>query len=261
MFQETHMRRIVALVGVMGILALFAYTYSTMVQTKYMYQGPTSISVSGTGEVFAKPDIATFSFSVEAKEADATAAQNKANESMKSIVEYLKGAGIEEKDIKTGYYSLSPWYEYPEVVCTAWNCPRSEPILKGYQVSQSVTVKVRDTAKAGELVSAVGDRGAMNVSGLSFTIDDEESLKAEARKLAIEDAKAKAEVLAGNLGARIVRMNGFWEEDNGPRPYYGMGGDMAVKMDVAMVESSAPAELPTGENTISVRVNISYEIR
>lgn len=255
------MRKIVALVGVMAVVALAAYTYSAVKQAKYMYQGPTTISVVGTGEVFAKPDIASFSFSVEAKEADATTAQNKAGETMDAIVAYLKEKGVEEKDIKTGYYSLSPWYEYPEVVCTTWNCPRSEPELKGYQVSQSVTVKVRDTEKAGELVSGAGDKGAMNVSGLSFTIDDEDALKAEARELAIRDAREKGEALARNLGTRIVRMNGFWEEEGGYPMPYGMGGDMMAKAEMSVAEPSRDAVLPTGENTITVRVNISYEIK
>ena len=247
----------------MAVVALMAYTYSTIKQTEYMYQGPTSISVTGEGEVFAKPDIASFSFNVEAKEADATTAQNKAAETMDTVLGYLKEAGVEEKDIKTQYYDLSPRYEYPEMApCTQWYCPpqTGEPKLIGYQVTQSVTVKVRDTDKAGELLSQVGSKGAMNVSGLSFTIDDEDALKAQAREAAIEDAQEKAEVLAKSLGVHIVRMNGYWEEEGGyPQPYYGMGGGM----DMAKAESavSAPAQVPMGENTITARVNISYEIR
>ncbi len=256
------MRKIVALLGVMAVVALLAYTYSTIKQTKYMYSGPTSISVTGLGEVFATPDIATFTFSVEAKEADAVMAQNKSGEIMDAILSYLKEAGVEEKDIKTEYYNLTPEYEYSQQVCTQWGCPpQSKPKLIGYQVNQSVAVKVRDTKKAGELVSGVGDKGAMNVSGLSFTIDDEEALMAEAREKAIIDAKAKAKVLAENLGARLGRMNGYWEEQGGGYPMpYGIGGEM----DMAKAENAVfarPAELPIGENTITSRVNISYEIK
>lgn len=262
MFQESYMRRIVALIGIMAILALIAYTYSTIKQTRYMYQGPTSISVVGVGEVFATPDIASFSFTIEAKESDAVTAQNKSVETMDAVLAYLKEAGVEEKDIKTEYYNLMPQYEYEDVVCTQFGCPPSgEPTIIGYQVSQSVTVKVRDTNKAGELVSGVGSRGAMNVSGLSFTIDDDEALMAEARKAAIIDAKEKAEELAKNLDARIVRMNGYWEDQGGyPVPYYGgaaMDADM-MKVEGAVAQS---ARLPQGENTITARVNISYEIK
>ena len=262
MFQEAYMKKIIAVLGVLGIIALGAYTYATIKGAKYLYTGPTTISVVGKGEVFAKPDIATFTFTVEAKEKDSTMAQNKSAETMSAILDYLKGEGVEEKDIKTSYFSLSPEYEYPQTPCT-WGgyCPPAgKPTLIGFQVSQMVSVKVRDTDKAGEILAAVGEKGAMNVSGLSFTIDDEDKLKSEARELAIKDAKEQAEVLAKNLGVRIVRMNGYWEEDGYATPYYGgMGGEM-MKADVAM-ESARPAEVPMGENTISSRVNISYEIK
>lgn len=261
MFQEVYMKKILATVGVLAVLALASYTYYTLKAAQYMYSGPTSINVSGEGEVFATPDVATFTFTVEAKEADATTAQNKTAETMGAILAYLKEVGIEEKDVKTQHYNLYPQYEYPEAVCYSGYCPprSGEPRLIGYQVSQSVLVKVRDTAKAGGIISEVGDQGAMNVSGLSFTVDDTDALKAEARELAIADAKQKAEVLAKNLGARIVRMNGYWEEEANPY-YYGKGGaEMAISSDMGAAPRAA--ELPIGEDTITARVNISYIIR
>lgn len=257
------MRKMVVVIGVMAILALAAYTYNTIKQARYMYSGPTSISVVGEGEVFATPDVATFSFSVEAKEVDASVAQTKSAEVMDAILAYLKETGIEDKDIKTEYYNLSPRYEYPNLVCNEWTyCPpqTGEPKLIGYQVSQSVSVKIRDTKKAGEVISGVGSKGAVNVSGLSFTIDDEDALKAEAREKAIADAREKAKTLAGNLGARIVRMNGYWEEDAYPMAY-GMGGGMDMMKSESAMSAPRPAELPLGENTITSRVNISYEIK
>jgi uncharacterized protein YggE len=261
MFQESYMRKIGAVVGVMAICALASYTYYTIKQAKYMYAGPTTVSVTGVGEVFAKPDIATFTFSVDAKEVDASATQNKAAETMNAVLAYLKEAGVDEKDVKTEYYNLTPRYEYPETICTQWGCPprNDEPKLIGYQVSQSVSVKVRDTAKSGEIISGVGGKGATNVSSLSFTIDDEEALKTEARKLAILDAEKQAGELASNLKVEIVRMNGYWEEQSSPS-YYGMGGGMEYSKDMAMSLEQATPELPTGENTITVRVNVSYEI-
>ena len=230
MFQESYMRKIVVTVGIMAVLALAAYTYSTIKSARYMYSGPTSISVAGEGEVFATPDVATFSFGVEAKEVDASTAQTKSADVMNAILAHLKETGIEEKDIKTEHYNLSPRYEYPTSVCNEWGyCPpqAGEPKLIGYQVSQSVSVKIRDTKKAGEVISGVGSKGAVNVSGLSFIIDDEDALKAEAREKAIADAREKAKILAKNLGARIVRMISYWEEENGGYPVpYGMGGGM-----------------------------------
>lgn len=262
MFQELYTRKIVTAVGVMAVIALGAYTYGTIKQTEYMYHGPTVISVAGKGEVFAAPDIATFSFTVDAKEADAVTAQDKAAATMNAILTYLKGAGVEEKDIKTQYFNLSPQYEQMQPCGWGMPCPpQAEPKIIGYEVNQSVSVKVRDTKKAGELVSQVGGMGAQNVSGLSFTIDDEDKLKAEAREKAIVDAQEKAQILAKNLGVRIVRMNGFWEDEGGPIMYSGMGGGYAgmnKAMDMAVPQA---ASLPQGENTVASHVNISYEIR
>lgn len=261
MFQDSLIRKVGVAVGGAAIIALFAYTYYAITQARYMQEMPVSISVTGTGEVAAVPDIATFSFTVSAKEADATTAQNRSSETMGKILAYLKEKGVEEKDVKTEYYNLSPRYEYHEIRCTEWGCPpQKEPTLIGYEVSQSVTVKVRKTEDAGMLISGVGEFGAQNVSSLSFTIDDDEILKAQAREKAIADAKAKADKLALDLGVRIVRMSGYWEVDNA-YPLYGMGGgEMAKSLSFDTVES-APAQLPKGENTITSQVNITYEVR
>lgn len=263
MLQEPYAKKILAFVGIAAIIALLSYSYTAITELKYVFSGPAIISVAGEGEVFAAPDIATFSFTVEARADDAISAQNEVASKMDAIRTYLSEAGVEERDIKTQYFNLSPRYEYPETTCNEFGfCPpRGEPTIIGYQVSQSVSVKVRDTEKAGEILSAIGDHGAMNVSGLSFTIDDEDSLKAEARKLAIEDAKEKAEILAENLDARLVRMTGFWEENYGYPLPYGYGGDDMRAYDKAESALSQPASLPTGENKVTVRVNISYEIR
>lgn len=262
MFQESTMNKIKALVGIMAVVALASYSYFTIKQSQYLYQGPVTISVVGKGEVFAKPDVATFSFTVASKEADAVTAQNKAGEAMNAVLAYLKEKGVEEKDVKTTSYNLNPRYEYPQTLCTQWSCPpQGEPKLVGYELSQSVVVKVRDTSKAGELVSGVGSKGAQNVSGLSFTIDNEDTLMAEAREKAISDAREQAKTLANNLGKHLGRMTGYWEEQAGtPMPYYGMGGsmEMAKSMDMPM---SQPAQISTGENTITSHVNISYELR
>ena len=131
-------------------------------------------------------------------------------------------------------------------------------MLRGFQVSQTLNVKVRDTKKAGDLLSGVGSLGASSVSGLSFTIDDEDALQAEAREKAIEKARGKAEQLAGQLGVSLVRVVGFSEDGGGyPMPMYARAemafGDFESKM--------AAPEIPAGENKIVSNVSVTYEIR
>lgn len=253
-----YVKALIVLVLVGTLTSLAAYTQLTLREAKYGQYGATSISVQGEGEVMARPDIGTFSFSVMAEAEDAAGAQAQSAQSTNSILSYLEEVGIEEKDIKTSNYSLNPNYRYEERVCPANNyCPPGEPVIDGYEVTQTVEVKVRDLDQAGNLISGVGERGATNISGLSFTIDDESALKAEARADAIADAKAKAKVLADELGVRLVRVMSFYE-DEGYMPYYGMGGDaMMAKSEMA---SPAPS-LPVGENTTRSVVNITYEVR
>lgn len=218
-----------------------------------------TITVSGEGEVFAVPDTATFSITVMEEAKDVADAQEVATEKANAIIAYLKKEGVDEKDIRTADYSVYPQYDYLQAVCSGGYCPGGKQELRGFQVSQTLTVKVRDTKKAGDLLSGVGELGASSVSGLSFTIDDEDELNQEARGMAIADAREKAEELSRELGVRIVRVVGFSESDYGyPVPYaYGMGGDTAVRAE--SVKSSP--EIPVGENKIVSNVNVTYEIR
>ncbi len=250
------------LILIAGLFALGAYAHLTLKQASGTYTGNTTISVSGEGEVMAKPDIGQFSFSVRAEGATASEAQTTSAESMNQIIAYLKEAGVEEKDIKTQNYYLNPKYRYEERICAAnMYCPPGEQILDGYEVSQDVSIKVRDLEAAGDLISGTGERGATNISGLSFTIDDESALMADAREQAIADAKEKAEVLARDLGMRIDRIIGFSENGN----YYPMydkayGGNMAMEESYRMDAASAPA-MPVGENTIMSNVTITFELK
>jgi len=116
---------------------------------------------------------------------------------------------------------------------------------------------VRDLSKAGALLALAGEKGATNISGLSFTIDEPEVLRAEARALAIADAKAKAEVLAGQLDVRLINMVGYYEDEHGASPY-GMGGDMMMRLEA---EALSTPPVPTGENTITSRVTITYQVK
>jgi len=237
-------------------LAFGAQAYKTLTAEDQWNRSMT-ISVSGMGEVMAVPDVADFSFSVRGEGADATIAQNESATRINAIMAFLKEQGIEEKDIKTANYSLFPKYRYEQRPCTFNFCPPGEQIADGFEVSQTITVKVRDTAKAGELLSGVGNAGATDISGLFFSIDNPDELKAQARAEAVADAKEQAKILAETLGVKIDGLIGYNENDNSmPMPYYGMGGDMMAKSEMAVTP-----DVPTGESTITSRVTLTYRIR
>ncbi len=244
---------------VLIILAVFlgVKTLASLKDLRNTSPSYNTISVSGEGEVFAVPDLASFTFTVSADAQTVDAAQETVTKKVDTILAELKDLGIEEKDIKTTDYSVWPKYRY-EVSPAIYPPMPGRQIPDGYTASHSVMVRVRDTDKAGEALSVAGSAGATNLSGISFTIDEPEKLQANARALAIKNAREKAELLSDKLDVRLVRVVSYSDSSDGGIPYYrealGMGGD------VATVTAKAP-DLPTGENKVKVVVNVTYEIR
>ncbi|OGG77840.1 hypothetical protein A3B35_02245 [Candidatus Kaiserbacteria bacterium RIFCSPLOWO2_01_FULL_54_24] len=263
----THWPRTMAATA-LGFLALFllVLTLSTLKEYRFIGSGVTAtntITVSGEGEVFAVPDTATFSVTIQEEAKQVKDAQKVATEKSNDIIAYLKEQGIEEKDIKTADYSVYPQYDYMQAeTCRAGYCPPGRQVLRGFQVSQTLTVKVRDTEKAGDLLSGVGGLGASSVSGLSFELDtaDQTAKEAEARGKAIGDARTKAEALAGQLGVSLVRIVGFSE--NGNYPVYYAKAEMSMMADGRGGGALPPSpQIPVGENKIVSNVSVTYEIR
>ncbi|MCK9345185.1 MAG: SIMPL domain-containing protein [Candidatus Pacebacteria bacterium] len=220
-----------------------------------------TISVSGEGEVFAAPDIANISFTIRESAAKVSDAQDKVSTKVKAALAVARKAAA-DKDIKTQNYNSYPKYEWQEGTpyCAGIECPQYRPgkqVIVGYEVSQTVTIKVRDLEKVNTLVDGLAGAGVTEMQGPNFAIDNEDSLKAEARKIAIDKARAKAEVLARDLGVDLVRIVSFSEGGN--YPIYAREMMVSAKYDSA---GGAPApELPRGENQIVSNVTVTYEIR
>jgi uncharacterized protein YggE len=214
-----------------------------------------TISVTGTGDAYVTPDIATFSFGVSADAAQVADAQASVTNKTDAIFAALKKLGIADADIQTSDYSIYPKYTYTSTICQANGiCPPQKQVPDGYTVSNNVTVKVRKIDGAGAALAAVGDNGGTNVSGLSFTLDDPNAPQADARAKAIADAKSKAEVLAKDLGVSLGQVVTFSDDTNsgGPRPVY------MNAMSTSAV-ASAPT-IATGQNKVTDNVTITYEI-
>ncbi len=221
-----------------------------------------TITLSGHGEVTAVPDIANIYFTISKDAKTVKEAQDAVALIEKKALDLLKSKGVAEKDIKTSDASFYPKYDYSQTVCpravdTISYCPPGKQVITGYTASESITVKIRKTDDASVIMQGLGTTGVSNLSGPNFTIDDEDGLKADARKKAIDDAREKAEALAEDLGVRLGRIASFSEGGS-------YGGPIYYAKDAMMEQSSgsAPrAELPKGENTISSDVTITYEIR
>ncbi|HEY4480302.1 MAG TPA: SIMPL domain-containing protein [Candidatus Paceibacterota bacterium] len=220
-----------------------------------------TIMVTGSGEAYAIPDVASFNFTVTEVGDTVSQAQEKLDQKINKSLAAIKEAGVEDRDIKTINYNVYPKYEWEQIYCITTPCPQGKNTLVGYEVSQTVSVKVRDTEKAADLVTEVGAADVSNISGLEFTVDDRDKYVAEAREQAIAEAKEKAKVLAKQLGVRLGDIIYYNDNSDYPAPYYaeGMGGADMIKSVSAM--APARAELPTGESKITANISITYEIK
>lgn len=244
--------------GVIGIIVLvFALAWLGVdIRNKFNEspQAANTITVSGTGEVFVKPDLAQTYFSVvtEAKTVGEALAKN--TEKMNAIIGFVKEQGMESKDMKTTSFNIFPHYEYQKVETEIYPYPPGKRVLAGYEVSQSLQVKIRDLAKVGAILEGAVQAGANQIGDLQFTVDKEEEFKKQARAAAITRAKEKAKELTSQLGVRLVRVVNF-SENGGGMPIF-FGKEMALEA----VGGPTP-QIETGENKIEVSVNITYEIR
>jgi len=252
--QANHgLKAIVA--GLLGVLILVVAVYmifatqNEVKQGKYIGQDiqvKNTIAVTGEGKVLAKPDIGEVSLTVLSEAVTVAAAQKDNTQKMNRVTKAMKDLGVDDKDLKTTNYSISPNYQY-----TA-----GKSVIIGYQVTQTLDVKIRQLDKASDILAEAANNGANQISSLSFTIDNPDSIKAEARKKAIEDAKQKANTLKNDLGVTIVRIVSFSESGSQPPiPYYadkalGMGGGGEITPTIQ-----------TGQNEITVDVAITYEIQ
>lgn len=221
-------------------------------------QSVNTISVSGSGDVVAVSDIASLSVNLTKDGKTAKEAQDLLNESINKTLNYLKDQKIADKDIKSEYGGLSPKYSYNQIKCFAYPCPQSDPTIIGYTATQSITVKIREVDNASTVRTGLAGIGLTDINGPTFSIDDEEGFKDQARSKAIAEARGKAEVLAKELGVKLGKVVNFSENGNSYYPMYAK--TMMGAGDAVSNQESAPT-LPKGENKITSNVTIIYEIR
>lgn len=258
-FKNCGHKVLCALAGVL-ILFLGVLTVSAVVgisnkikEGKYIGQEiekKNTITVSDSAEVYAKPDLALIVFSVVTEAKTVAQAMTQNTSKMNAVIDSAKGMSVEEKDLKTTSFNIRPLYEYNRASSVY---PSGQRVLVGYEVTQSLQVKIRDLEKIGQIIEGATDAGANQVGSLQFTIDDQDALKAQVREEAIKKAKAKAEKIADELGVDLVGIVGFNESAS------------AVRYDYAMKEmgiggGEVVPQIETGENKIETTVNIVFEI-
>jgi uncharacterized protein len=192
-------KRIGVFVGLGAAVALSLLAVSCGDRTTRVETGGAQIqrgiSVTGTGKVTGKPDIAKLTLGVSAEADTVQKARDQAAASLDAMIKSLKNNGVAEKDIQTQQFSIQPQYDYNE----------GKQQLRGFQVTNVLGITLRDINKTSQTVDDAVTAGGNNtqIQGLSFTIENPDDLKQQAREKAVADARAKAETLAKSAGVSV----------------------------------------------------------
>ena len=207
-----------------------------------------TISVTGTGTVTLSPDLADLHLGVTATAGSVRTARQNAAVAMTAVMAKLKGLGIAEADIQTSVVSLQPTYDY-----TTGTTP---PRITGYQLSNAITVTIRDLDVLGDAIDGALAAGATSLDGVTFRVSDEAAAEKQAREAAMAQAKATAQDLATAAGVSITGVASI-SETAGPTPYpiyYGVPAAAgAASQDVA-------TPVQPGTTDVSVTVSVVYLI-
>lgn len=208
------------------------------------------IVVTGEGEATVKPDMAVLTLSVMSQAATAREAMTSNNNSMNEVIKDVKASGIADRDVQTAGIQINPQYSYS-------NKPdgTQEAKLVGYQVTNTLTIRVRDLAKTGEIIDKAVTKGVNQGGMIAFTNDDPTATLVEARKKAVADAVAKARTLAEAAGIGLGRILEMSETNYAQPPV-----PIAAK---AYVQDAAQAAAPVeaGESAYRVQVNVTFELK
>ena len=205
------------------------------------------IVVMGEGQASVAPDMALLQLSVMREALSAREALTANNEAMAAVIAAMKALGIEARDLQTAGIQISPRYNYV-------NKPdgTQEATLAAYQVTNTISIRVRDLAKTGEVIDRAVSLGVNQGGGISFANDDPASTITEARKRAVQDAMAKAKTLTDAAGVQLGRILEMSEMSNTPPP-------MPFAYKALPEDAAVPVE--AGENSYNVQVSVTFELR
>ncbi len=243
------MKRSILILAVMlpTVIILSACGPATIVANPALPQR--TLSVSGMGTVTLTPDIAYINIGVHTELATASDAVQSNNANTQQVVDALKNAGIDAKDIRTMNFSIYPNQQYDPQT--------NQKLATTYVVDNTVYVTVRKLADLGDVLDAAVKSGANNVNSIQFDVADKSPAIKQARDKAVNDAKMQAQDLATSAGVTLGNLQTINFNDNVPSPLmesFGKGGGGPVAADVAV-------PINPGTMTLTVNVSMTYEIR
>lgn len=210
------------------------------------------MTLAGTGVARSAPDMATINTGVQTQAETAREALDANTEAMSELISVLREAGLEDRDIQTSDFTVSPQYVYSDTRDErGYTLP---PEISGYQVANSVTITVRDLDNLGAVLDQAVTVGANTINGIEFSVEDLTAVHEQARERAFADARAKAETYARAAGVRLGQIEKIIElpREDDPQPMY-----RAMAMESAS-DQSVPVE--TGEMSYSITTTVTWEI-
>ena len=235
--QTTISRPIVGFLA--GVALLFSAEHSAHADERVRM-----ITVQGVGVTSATPDMAEVSAGALTRSSTAAQALAANNAALAQVLKLVKDMAIDMRDVQTSGFSLNPIYE---------RRPRNDgnstrpPAIIGYQVSNNVSIKIRKINELGEFLDKLAAAGANQIRGISFGLSERESLLDEARRNAITNARAKADLYAGEAGVSLGEVIEIVEA--------GVAGPRAIRAEAAMMKTSAAVPVATG--TLELRANVT----
>lgn len=203
-----------------------------------------TFSISGEGKEIVIPNIAEIRIGVITEGENLKIIQNENSLKINKIIEFLKKEKINENDIKTESYFVTPKYDY-----------KFSPYkIVGYSINQTLLVKIRDLNKVGEILEKAIENGANNVSGPNFNIDDPFIYLEKAREKAIKDAKDKAIKIAKAAGFKLGKIVNITESPI----------TESYPLRTAALSTTEGGQIPQiepGSKEVKVHVNITFEIK
>ena len=259
--ETTNFKNYIWVAGTVALAAIafaaLAMGFTDIKSWKHPTGAVATITVSGEGEVTAVPDIATVTMTIRESAKTVPEAQKLVEAKVTKALESLAGLNVDKKDTKTLSYTVNPKYEsQPAGICNNYGCPQGKTVVTGYEVAQTVQVKVRKIDTAGDVIGALGGINITEISGPEFTVDEPEKAQANAKAKAIDDAKAKAQATAAALGVSLGAITQF-NEDGIYSPTPMMFEAKAMSVGGA---ADARVSLPQGESVIKSRVTITYSL-
>ncbi|PIR03000.1 MAG: hypothetical protein COV60_02705 [Candidatus Magasanikbacteria bacterium CG11_big_fil_rev_8_21_14_0_20_43_7] len=205
------------------------------------------ITIDAEAKVTATPDIAMTTIGMVATGTSVNEAQQANTTVMNTLISRLGELDIAEDDIQTAQYNIYPQYNYTS---------EEGRILEGYEVSQSVTIKIRDLTNANNVIALAGEVGANSVGGLQFTIDDRDVYRQEATTKALEKVYTKARSLSSSLGVKLISVVSYNEYEVG-----GGGYDMYKSYDAVGMGGTPAPDIQAGSTDVVMHTSVTFEIR